>query len=70
MSCVARTLHTKKLVERGFVQGKAWTSVFTHLEKDVMLLVHGDGSLVLGDEGGQKYLKETLSEKYEFRCDG
>ena len=35
-----------------------------------MLLVHGDDFLVLGDEDGQKYLKETLSEKCEFRCDG
>ena len=35
-----------------------------------MLLVHGDDFLVLGDEDGQKYLKDTLSERYEFRCDG
>ena len=32
--------------------------------------MHGDDLLVLGDEDGQKYLKDTLSEKYEFRCDG
>ena len=25
--------------------------------------------LVLGDEDGQKYLRDTLSEKYEYRCD-
>ena len=62
--------YTKKLLERGFVQGQAWTSVFRHPDKDVMLLVHGDDFLVLGDEDGQKYLKDTLSERYEFRCDG
>ena len=35
-----------------------------------MLLVHGDDFLVLGDEDGQKYLKDTLSEHYDYRCDG
>ncbi len=62
--------YTKKLLERGFIQGRAWTSVITQPDKDVMLLVHGDDLLVLGDEDGQKNLKDTLSEKYEFRCDG
>ena len=62
--------YSRKLIEKGFVQGQAWTSVFTHPERDVMLLVHGDDFLVLGDEDGQKYLKDTLSEHYDYRCDG
>ena len=61
--------YSKKFIERGFVQGQAWTSVFQHPERDVTLLVHGDDFLVLGDEDGQKYLRDTLSEKYEYRCD-
>lgn len=60
--------YSQHLKQRGFIQGRAWTSVFRHATKNIQLLVHGDDFLVLADQAGQDYMKEELSKKlYEHQ---
>ena len=48
------------------MQGHAWTSVFRHPERNVMLLVHGDDFLVLGDEMGKNILRIHCRKNTSF----
>ena len=60
-SCLAGTL-LSKVIRKRFCAGSG-------MDLRVPTSRTGD-FLVLGDEDGQKYLKDTLSEKYGFCCDG
>ena len=62
--------YTALLLDEKFEQGKAWTTVFTHKEQDIKLLVHGDDFFFLADQEGQDYTLKVLAKKYDFGCDG
>lgn len=61
---------TELFAQHGFQQGKASTSTFTHKEKEIKLLVHGDDFLVVADQEGQERMTKVLGARYVFRCDG
>ena len=45
-------------------------AIFTHKERDIRLLVHGDDFLVLADDEGHAFVDQVLKKRYEFKCDG
>ena len=50
--------------------GRAWPCIFTHKERDIRLLVHGDDFLVLADDEGHAFVDQALKKRYEFKRDG
>ena len=60
---------TSLLQQNEFSTGKACTCIFTHVEKDIRLLVHGHDFLVLADEEGHEFVDQVLKSRYEFKCD-
>eukprot|EP00435_Cladocopium_sp_Y103_P036481 s3436_g9.t1 len=62
--------YTELLETHEFTVGQAWPCIFTHKDKDIKLLVHGDDFLVLADEEGHAFVDQVLKKRYEFKCDG
>ena len=62
--------YTELLETNEFSVGRAWPCIFTHKERDIRLLVHGDDFLVLADDEGHAFVDQVLKKRYEFKCDG
>ena len=62
--------YTSLLQQNGLSTGKAWICIFTHVEKDIRVLAHGDDFFVPSDEEGHEFVDQVLKSRYEFKCDG
>ena len=62
--------YTHLFLEAGFSQGIASPCIFTHHERDIRVVVHGDDFTVLADEQQIAWLHEYLASKMTVKLRG
>jgi hypothetical protein len=63
-------LYAEKLVSVGFTQGKSAPTVFSNVEKNMEVVVHGDDFTFLGYEEDLSEIAETMASWFEIKVRG
>jgi hypothetical protein len=69
-ACRWEETYTQRLVDLGFVQGRASPCCFSHGARDIQCVVHGDDFTFLGEDNDLDWIQGAIALKFEIKVRG